>query len=141
MGERKKGLRVVLDTNVLVSALLFSGPLAVIVNLWESGRIIPVLSQETFDEFQRVLSYPKFELTSGEITTLVEQCISYFDVVDVTVQVKGVCRDPHDDKFLSCALSASAVMLVSGDDDLLVLSKYKNVKIISPAEFLDTFKV
>jgi putative PIN family toxin of toxin-antitoxin system len=140
MGEKKKGLRVVLDTNVLVSALLFRGPLSSIVDLWESGRITPVLSQETFDEFQRVLAYPKFQLTKDEISALIEQCISYFDVVDVTFQVKGVCRDPYDDKFLSCALAASAGLLISGDRDLLDIGKYKDGKIISPVEFLSMFE-
>jgi uncharacterized protein len=140
MGEKKKGLKVVLDTNVLVSALLFYGPLSRIVDLWESGRIIPVLSHDTFKEFQQVLAYPKFHLTKEEISGIIQQCMAYFDVVEVTFRVKGICRDPHDDKFLSCAHAASAEMLVSGDRDLLALREYKGVKIISSSEFMEMFE-
>jgi uncharacterized protein len=60
--------------------------------------------------------------------------------VDVADNLKGVCRDPHDDKFLSCALAASARFLVTGDSDLLSLGKYKKVGIISPEVFLGMFK-
>jgi putative PIN family toxin of toxin-antitoxin system len=59
--------RVVLDTNVLVSALLFSGETARLVKRWQEGFIVPVFSRETFAEFRKVLTYPKFRLTVQEI--------------------------------------------------------------------------
>ena len=59
--------RVVLDTNVLVSALLFKGRLARLVELWQKGAIVPVISKETFDELRTVLCYPKFALNAEEI--------------------------------------------------------------------------
>ena len=77
MGEKKK-LKVVLDTNVLVSALLFKGELSKIVDLWERGRIIPLISHETFDEFKRVIAYPKFSLTANEIRAIIEENILPF---------------------------------------------------------------
>jgi len=68
MGKGKKEVvRVVLDANILVSALLFKGELLKIVDLWKRGRITPVVSRETFHEFMRVLEYPKFSLTKTEI--------------------------------------------------------------------------
>jgi uncharacterized protein len=139
MGEKKKGLRVVLDTNVLLSALLFGGRLSGMVDLWERGAIVPVFSTETFDEFRSALEYPKFSLTAEERAVLIDHCVSYFDVVDVAVKVKGVCRDPNDDMFLSCALSASTGFLITGDSDLLSLGKYKNIKIILPAGLMGMF--
>jgi uncharacterized protein len=136
MVEKKKGLRIVLDTNVLLSAVLFGGRLARMVDLWENGRITPVFSSETFNEFRRALEYPKFGLTQDERKALIDHCIGYFAVVDVVAKIQGVCRDPFDDKFLACALSASARYLVSGDNDLLSIGHYKNIRIISSAELL-----
>jgi putative PIN family toxin of toxin-antitoxin system len=65
--KQKKIVRVVLDTNVLISALLFKGELSKIVRLWQTGKIIPVVSKETFEELRTVLEYPKFSLSGAEI--------------------------------------------------------------------------
>jgi putative PIN family toxin of toxin-antitoxin system len=137
MGKKEKVKKVVLDTNVLVSALLFKGELSKIVDLWEKGKIIPVISRETFAGFKKVLSYPKFSLTDKEIkTTIEENILPFFEVVDITANVTGVCRDSDDDKFISCALSASANYIVSGDKDLCELGRYRSVKIINVKDFI-----
>ena len=141
MGKKEKTIgRVVLDTNILVSALLFQAELAGIVDLWKKGRIIPVLSKETFTEFKAVLEYPKFSLTQQEIKVIIEEeVLPYFEVIEVTDNIKGICRDVDDDKFIACAVSASADFIVTGDKDLLDLGKYKSVKIISASVFLKMF--
>ena len=141
MGKRKKeAVKVVLDTNILVSALLFKGELSKIVDLWKKGRIVPFFSRETFDELVRVLEYPKFSLTKTEIKTIFEQeVIPYFEVVDITDEVKGVCKDTDDDKFLSCAVSAFVDFIVSGDKDLCDLRTYRSVRIVSAIEFIRMF--
>ena len=138
MGERQGGvIRVVLDTNVLVSALLFSGELARIATDWKSGAFVPVFSRETFDEFRKVLAYPKFDLTAQEIVSLIEdEVLPFCEVVDVAMATRGVCRDPADDQFLACAAAATADCIVSGDRDLLDLAQYEGIKIITPSEFL-----
>jgi len=141
VGKKEKTIgRVVLDTNMLVSALLFQAELAGIVDLWKKGRIIPVLSKETFTEFKAVLEYPKFSLTQQEIKVIIEEeVLPYFEVIEVTDNIKGICRDVDDDKFIACAVSASADFIVTGDKDLLDLGKYKSVKIISASVFLKMF--
>jgi putative PIN family toxin of toxin-antitoxin system len=140
MGKKKTIKKIVLDTNVLVSALLFRGESSRIVNLWESGKIIPVISKETFEEFKDVLTYPKFSLTENEIKSIIEDnVLPFFEVAETAHNVLGVCRDPKDDKFLSCAISAGADFIVSGDKDLCDLGKYKSVKIINIHEFLKKF--
>lgn len=138
MGEREKtGLKVVLDTNVLISALLFRGELAQIVELWKTGKIIPLLTRETFEEFRQVLEYPRFSLTHSEIKTLVEdEVLPFFEVVETGEKITGVCRDAEDDKFIACALSGRADFVVSGDKDLLEIGKHKTVKIISGRKLL-----
>jgi len=137
MGKKEKAKKVVLDTNVLVSALLFKGELSKIADLWEKGRIIPVISKETFAEFKKVLSYPKFSLTDKEIKTIIEENIlPFFEIVDTTINITGVCEDPDDDKFISCAISASAGLIVSGDRDLCKLSRYRSIKFINAKDFI-----
>ena len=142
MGKKpKKIIRVVLDTNVLISALLFKGELSGIVGLWQKGKIIPVISKETFDELRTVLEYSKFSLSRAEIKSLIEHDIlPFFEVVNVSKHVKGTCRDPGDDKFISCAISASADWIATGDKDLSDLKKYQFVRIIHGSDFLKMFE-
>ncbi|HWP91873.1 MAG TPA: putative toxin-antitoxin system toxin component, PIN family [Thermodesulfobacteriota bacterium] len=140
MGKKKSKIKVVLDTNVLVSALLFKKETSKIVALWKSGKIVPVLSKEIFDEFKRVLEYPKFALTKNEISHLIlEEVLPFFEVIEVKTSIKGICKDLDDDKFISCALSAKARFVVSGDKDLWSLKSFKSVRIIRPSDLLDIF--
>jgi putative PIN family toxin of toxin-antitoxin system len=141
MGARQKAvMRVVLDTNVVVSALLFKTTLSKIIALWQRGAIIPAVSKDTFQELQTVLAYPKFALTEDEIRAMLEgEILPFFEVIEVRADVKGICADPADDKFLACALAASVDYLVSGDKALIDLKQYKSIKIIKPSEFLKMF--
>ena len=138
MGQKKAIVcRVVLDTNVLVSALLFRGSLSKLVNLWKTGRIKPVVSLATFQEFKKVLTYPKFALTPEEILFLLEEeVLPYFEVIDVRQEVDGICRDPQDHIFLSCASACGADFLITGDEDLLILKKFQRTKILTPSAFM-----
>ena len=131
MGKKEKPVKkVVLDTNVLVSSILFKGELARIVDLWKRGKIVPVISRATFNEFRSVLEYPKFRLTKGEIKAIIEEeVLPFFEIVEITSEVSGVCKDPDDDKFIACALSASADFIVSGDKDLCDVVTHKSIKI------------
>jgi uncharacterized protein len=138
--EPKKIIRVVLDTNVLISGLLFKGKLARIVGLWQKGKIVPIISKETFEELRTVLEYPKFSLSHVEIKSLIEhEILPYFEVVNVSKHVKGACRDPGDDKFISCAISANADGIVTGDKDLSDMKKYRAVRIIHASDFIKMF--
>jgi putative PIN family toxin of toxin-antitoxin system len=136
MGQELTPIRVVLDTNVLVSALLFNGQTGILRDLWKTGRIIPLISKETFAEFRRVLSYPKFKLSQREIRAILnEEILPYVEPVDIAEQVIGICRDPHDDMFLAVAVFGNALYLVTGDQDLLVLKIYDKTQIVTVAEF------
>ena len=140
MGTAKKRLTVVLDTNILVSALLFHGELSKIVDLWKKGSILPVFTRETFAEFREVLHYPRFSLREDEMKAILEdEVLPFFEAVEIKNQIEMVCRDSHDDKFIACAIAAQADYIVSGDEDLLVLKKHRQIKIISVSEFLKKF--
>ena len=143
MGKKEKTqLRVVLDTNILVSALIFGGNTARVAELWKAGRILPVISKETFSELKAVLKYPKFKLTDSEIQMLVEdEILPFFEVAEISDYVSGICSDPDDDKFISCALLASADYVVTGDRHLIDVGTHKTVKIIPASELLNMFKL
>jgi hypothetical protein len=109
--------------------------------MWKDGTFTAIFSKETFAEFKAVLAYPKFKLTQNETNRIIqEEVLRYFEVVAVTQPVSGVCEDTHDEKFLSCAISARADMLVSGDHAFYKLKKFKSVKIVSPSAFLKEIK-
>lgn len=137
MGKKEQAVkRAVLDTNVIVSACLFKGELARLAELWKRGGIVPVVSKETFPELRAVLNYPKFALSVDEVKTIIEdEILPYFDVVEIEEKVSGVCRDPYDDMFLSVAVSAAALWIVTGEKDLLELGKYGGAVIVTPNEY------
>lgn len=133
-------MRVVLDTNCVVSALIFSkGRMAKFRELWISGKITPVVSNETILELIRVLAYPKFSLDRTEIDILLgdylpftETCIQE-QVMDNTPELE----DPDDEIFIRLAKTAKPDFLVSGDKHILHLRElYPRLNIIDPSEFL-----
>jgi len=129
--------RVVLDTNVLVSALLFhTGSLSWLRHAWQSEAIRPLASHDTTTELLRVLSYPKFALTAAEREDLLGDYLPCCE----TVPVPGgttipACRDPFDRPFLALAIAAKANALITGDKDLLTLSPDFAVPIFTPKAF------
>jgi uncharacterized protein len=134
-------IRVVLDTNVLVSAILLKGRLSMFQELWKDGTLSPLLSRETFQEFKTVLGYPKFSLSADEITAIIEdEILPYFEVIVIKEKIEGVCRDPNDDMFLAVAVNAQAPYVVTGDKDLLALRRYKSIAIVTPQEYLAFLK-
>jgi putative PIN family toxin of toxin-antitoxin system len=135
---KKIAPRIVIDTNMLISCLLFRRQVSYLRDLWNAQQIIPLLSKETFDEFRRVLTYPKFSLSPQEIRAVIDsEILPNFDVVETKETITGICRDPHDDKFLAVALHGKASYLVTGDQDLLELHVFHSTKIITPQEFKD----
>ena len=134
-------IRAVLDTNVVVSALLFSGPPSRLVSAWQSGRLRPVVSAPILDEYIRVLAYPKFKLTNTEIRGLLEEeLIPFIETVTAVPTNIPDLRDPDDAKFIACAVAAGVRWLVSGDDDLLNLHHVESVDILSVTACLQQLK-
>lgn len=131
-------VRPVLDTNVLVSALLFhSGALSWLRGAWHSGRIRPLAGRQTTAELIRVLAYPKFALSEGERQDLLDDYLPSCETVTVPEPPPAVpgCRDPFDRPFLELALAGRADALVTGDGDILALARGFPVPILSPAAF------
>lgn len=140
MGEIQV-MDVVIDTNVVVSGLLFKGLPGRIVSLWQERVITPYASKDIIDEYIRVLAYPKFQLFSREIEFLIyREILPYFETVTPPTDEPIVVSDPADDKFIHCALASSIEIIVSGDSHLLGLETYQFIRILHPADFLQRFK-
>ena len=132
--------RVVLDTNVLLSALLFhTGTLSWFRQAWQAEDIRPLSSRETTGELIRVLSYPKFDLDSDAQEDLLADYLPWCETVVVS-QAPAIpqCRDPFDRPFLELALTAQADALITGDNDLLALKEVFPVPILAPRSFRNT---
>lgn len=134
-----KGLRVVLDTNVVLSALLFGrGPMARIRQGWQTGRFTPLASTATATELMRVLAYPKFRLAAGEQEELLSDYMPFVHVVRVPAPPPAgpACRDPDDLPFIHLAVAGRAHALVSGDGDLLALAGTRGLcRVLTAGEF------
>ena len=131
-------IRAVLDTNVLISALLFSGLPSRLVSAWQASRFQPAISQPILEEYLRVLAYPKFRLTVKEIRSLIEEeLLPYTETVHVKTIRRTLARDPDDAKFIESALAGDVPWLVSGDADLLTLRRVESVEIVTVNAFMD----
>lgn len=117
--------RAVLDTNVVVSALVFGGgPAARLRRAWQGGAVLPLVSTATVQELIRVLAYPKFKLDAQDQQELLADYLPWAEVVSVPEPPPRVpeCRDPHDLPFLHLAAAGRADVLVTEDADLLALA-------------------
>ena len=129
--------RIVPNTNVVISSFLFPGsPPALCLGLAQTrGRILA--SSETLAELSEVLLRPKFD---GRLSRIARArlLIAYraiLEMIDIDVEIQA-CRDSHDDKFLSLAVSGQADLILTGDADLLVLHPFRGITILSPADYL-----
>ena len=117
--------RVVLDTNIVVSALVFRGvgP-STLRKAWQARAFQPLVSTVTAHELIRVLAYPKFRLSPTDQHELLADYLPYAELVRIPSPVPWVpdCRDPFDLPFMQLAVAGKAQILVSGDRDLLVLA-------------------
>jgi putative PIN family toxin of toxin-antitoxin system len=118
-------LRAVLDTNVVLSALVFGGgSTATVRQAWQSGRLKPLVSTTTAQELIRVLAYPKFRLSAGDQRELLADYLPDAEAMTLPEPPPRVpdCRDPDDLPFLHLAAAGKADLLVTGDADLLSLA-------------------
>lgn len=135
---RLRPVRSVLDTNVLVSSLLFhTAQVSWLRGAWRQGRIRPLVSRETTAELIRVLAYPKSALSADDQRELLDDYLPYCESVAAPARPVAVpeCRDPFDRFFLYLALAGEADVLVSGDAEFLALAGTFTVPILSTGSF------
>lgn len=144
MGSQAKILRVVLDTNVSVSALVFDrGVMAWLRHAWQRLLFTPLIDESGTRELIRVLGYPKFNLDDEKIRALLGDYLPYAEVVGSRGSLQSrlpVCRDPDDQSFLLLAEAGNADVLVTGDRALLDLSGKTKFEIATAASFRRRFE-
>ena len=129
-------LRVVADTNVLVSAVVAKGNEYLLLKETKSGHVRFVISLQIIKELKGVLSRPKFGFSDKQVESVVKHIISISEIIVATSIVNVVKEDPSDNKIIEAAIDGEADYIVSGDKDLLRLLKFRNIKIIPAAAFL-----
>lgn len=142
MSRRKRPPRVVIDTNLVLSALVFSGgQLQALRQAWQSGVCVPLVCKYSASELLRVLNYPKFKLTVSEQHELLNDYLPFCETFTLPIKTpKSIhCRDAHDIPFLHLALIGKADCLISGDQDLLVMANDFACPIVSAKEFTTRF--
>jgi putative PIN family toxin of toxin-antitoxin system len=132
--------QVVLDTNVLVSALLFGGSPRKVLDMIIAGAVNCSLSLPILEELKDVLRRPKFGLSSQQTMAVVEELSTLCAIVSPSERIRIISADPDDDRILGCALEARADLIVSGDAHLLKLGRHEGVRILNPSEFLGTMR-
>jgi len=129
----------VLDTNIVLSALIFSkGRLAPIRLAWQQGVFYPLVSKDTTEELIRAMNYPKFKLSGAERHELLADYLPYCTIIRIPAKAPKTppVRDPFDVPFLQLASCGRAKYLVTGDQDLLAVRSRLRFAILSAADFI-----
>ena len=135
----RRGPRVVLDTNVVLSAILFKhGRLAALRQAWQAALCLPLVSRPTAAELMRTLHYPKFRLSPGDQQELLADYLPFCGTVRIPPKPPKTptCRDASDVPFLQLAIVGHADYVVTGDADLLTLAEHFSRPIVTVQAFL-----
>ena len=135
-------MRLILDINILVSAFVFKSESADIAFRNAAKKHTLLFAELTFKELKSTLLKPKFaeiaELTT--IRNLIINLVRIGEFIEPTEEIR-VCRDLKDNMFLELAVAGNADCIITGDKDLLELHSFRNIRIITPKEFISQFKI
>lgn len=130
--------RVVVDTNVFISAFIWGGNPAKIINLWKQEMIELIISPFLFSEI--ILVFERFEFPQKDLE-LLQQILEEKSSKFLPKRKTKICRDKKDNQVLDLCLSGKADFLITGDKDLLELKQFRQTKIIKPRDFLEEFQL
>jgi len=129
--------KVVIDTNVFISAFGWDGKPEAVLRLMEQRKVINYTTNDIYAELQRVVAYPKLKFSPTLQVNILEFVFSWSRFVQPQETVSVITDDPDDDMFLACAIVANATAIISGDPHLLSLGSYRGIPIVTPAKFLE----
>jgi len=132
-------MKVVVDTNVLVSGVFFGGMPSRILEAWRDKRIDVVVSPDILEEYRRVGEHLETQFTGVSLAPFLALLVMNAEIIEPPDLPEQVSRDSDDDKFIACALAGGCNVIISGDKDLLSISGYRGVKVAAPREFLESF--
>ena len=131
-------MRIVVDTNVIASAIFFGGKPYQLLHYIMEGRVDVVASKEIVDEYEEIVLRLKQKYPRINSKIPLQELLSKFEIIRVSSDIQA-SRDPDDNKFISCAIDAEALYIVSGDKDLLDLKEYEGIQMITAAEFVEKY--
>ncbi len=132
-------MRIVLDTNVLISGVFFGGLPGRILDAWRDARVQLVLSAEILDEYQRVGQELGTQFAGVTLEPLLGLLAVAAEFVEAPSLSERVSSDPDDDKFLACAAAAGVTVVISGDKHLLEQSGWRTIRVLRPRQFVDDY--
>ena len=130
-------MRVVLDTNIVMSGMFFGGPPGRILNAWRLGEITLCASPEIVEEYLATVDVLVARYPSIELEPIIGLILKNAEIGQCPPLPQRVCTDPDDDKFLACALASNAEYVISGDKALRRVSGYEGIAVVSPRQFVD----
>lgn len=136
MGKKPQEIRIVLDTNIFISALGWRGEEKKILEKCIDGTFNLFLSKDILNEIERVLNYPKFNFSEKEKTEFLNLLRKISTIVKPSLTLEIIKQDSEDNKILECAIESQADFVISGDDHLLSLGEFEEIKILRASEFL-----
>jgi len=128
-------MRVVLDTNIFISAIL-GGRLGVIIDYWKVGKFKLIVTDTIAQEYLEVINRPKFKIPQAEIIAVSDYLLQLAEFVTSEEEIHIIVADPTDDKFLEAAAAGQVNFIVSGDNHLLELKSFREIPIIAAKEFV-----
>ena len=132
-------MKIIVDTNVLISGLYFGGFPGEILKYIQIGLFSPYASEEIIDEYLEVVKRLSEKNRQSDKFVL-KAFLSKLSVIKTKSSLE-ICRDKDDDKFINCAIDAKAIYIVSGDEDLLVLKSVENIEIVTAKELCERVKI
>ena len=132
-------MRVILDTNVFVSGVFFSGRPFRILEAWRDRKLQLIASQEILEEYQRVGETLAEQFPGINLQPIIDLVTTNAEIFPNQVLPESVCEDPDDDKFLACALISRCKVIVSGDRHLLKVSGFRGIKVVKPRQFISEY--
>jgi len=129
-------MKIVLDTNVLISGIYFSGPPGRILAAWRSRKLRLCVSLEILEEYLNVAERLANRYADVEYEGILGLIVQNAQLVQAADLLEPVSEDPDDDKFLACALASNTRIIVSGDSDLLKASGYADIRVLTPKGFV-----
>lgn len=133
-------MKVVLDSNVVLSGFFFGGIPGRILEAWHTGRIELLLSASILAEYRDAGAVVESKYGGSEFDGFAALLAVNCEIVDAPEQLEeAVCADPDDDKFLACALAGGVSVIVSGDAHLLAVSGWRGIEVFKPRAFTDRY--
>ncbi len=130
-------MKIVCDTNVLISGMLFGGKPRELLRLCSTAQVVNVISPDIMQEVEEVLQRPKFGLHPEQVYRILGMFMETFALVTPTITVDDIISDPDDNQILEAAYAAEAEAIVFGDNHLLELVSWRGISVLTPADFLN----